>query len=152
VSGRLVAAQLVGRDHALAELDHALAQAVSGVPVTTFILGEAGVGKTRLIQEFTARLDGVAVWSGACPPVAGGLMPYAPIVGLLRALTADLGPDRVRELAGPAARFLALLVPEVVQDPAEAVDRVGQHAWSALPGAVLSLLDVVNPRRPANGH
>jgi len=64
--------------------------------------GEAGVGKTRLTSELTARCatDGTRVLTGGCVPVGEGALPYAPIVEMLRVLLADLGAGAVRGLSG----------------------------------------------------
>ncbi|MEU9117035.1 ATP-binding protein, partial [Streptomyces sp. NPDC048483] len=45
----------VGRSAELAALGEALSRAHAGEPRTLFVGGEAGVGKTRLIQEFLGR-------------------------------------------------------------------------------------------------
>jgi nitrogenase subunit NifH len=52
--------------------------------------GEAGIGKTRLVAELTARCvaDGTKVLAGGCVPVGDGALPYAPIVEALRTLLA----------------------------------------------------------------
>ena len=65
----------IGRDHELADLEGALAEAAdSRHGVVTTIGGEPGIGKTRLVQELTARAAdrGVAVswsscWEGSTP-------------------------------------------------------------------------------------
>jgi predicted ATPase len=66
--------------------------------------GEAGIGKTRLVAELTARCaaDGTRVLSGGCVPVGEGALPYAPIVEALRSLVAEVGVAAVRELVGPS--------------------------------------------------
>ena len=71
------------------------------------------MGKTRLIAELTARYaaDGMRVLYGGCIPVGEGTLPYAPVVEALRALLADLGADRMRELIGPSWPNLARLLP-----------------------------------------
>src|SRR4029078_9071748 len=48
-------AALIGRSEDLAALDAALEQARGGDPVVVLIAGEAGMGKTRLVQEFCER-------------------------------------------------------------------------------------------------
>jgi adenylate cyclase len=56
---------LVGRNYELALLRQALAEAVLGQGSALTVLGEAGIGKSRLIAEFTARLGtGVDRWTG----------------------------------------------------------------------------------------
>ena len=47
--------RLIGRDDAMAALQAALRDAEGGQRRVTFVVGEAGIGKTRLIDEFLAR-------------------------------------------------------------------------------------------------
>ncbi len=51
-----MAAPFVGREAALEQLRRAYAHARGGRGAAMFIAGEAGIGKTRLLQEFTASL------------------------------------------------------------------------------------------------
>ena len=54
-------APLVGRSHELDEIDAALARTLaSGQPEIVSVLGGGGVGKTRLLDEWTARIKGRA--------------------------------------------------------------------------------------------
>lgn len=96
-------APLVGRESELGELDQALARAIATrTPQTVSVIGGAGVGKTRLVTEFLARVSarerkartfrGVAHQSGP---------PHGVITRILRARfgigdTTDL--DAAREL------------------------------------------------------
>jgi DNA-binding winged helix-turn-helix (wHTH) protein/tetratricopeptide (TPR) repeat protein len=58
----------VGRQAEMASLSAGLSQALGGDPQTYLLLGEAGMGKTRLIEEFTHRATaaGAAVLVGRC--------------------------------------------------------------------------------------
>ncbi|MES2958538.1 MAG: AAA family ATPase [Pseudomonadota bacterium] len=93
--------RLVGRE---AEL-HALQRAWSAGRVF-LLLGEAGIGKSRLLADFAAADEGVVVIK-ARPGDAG--VAYAVMARLLRAVLArrrlDLAPPRIQELA--------LLLPEL---------------------------------------
>ncbi len=115
---RLSCPQLIARDLELGQLRSALARAAAGAPQTLFVVGEAGVGKTRLVHEFAerARDEGARVWTGNCLPLPDGFLPYAPVLDILRAVAADVGATRLRELAGPGAERLALLMPELASD------------------------------------
>ena len=55
----------VGREHELALLSDRLEEAGRGVGGVVFIIGEPGIGKSRLLDELgaTARTNG---WLGAC--------------------------------------------------------------------------------------
>ena len=93
--------RLVGRAGELATM----ARAWSGRRVFA-LLGEAGIGKTRLLQDFAAGFDGV-VCVQARPGDAG--IAYAVLARLLRAVLAlePLAQDEARRQA------LALLLPEL---------------------------------------
>jgi ATP/maltotriose-dependent transcriptional regulator MalT len=123
---------LVGRSGQLAALDAALAAASDGRPSTIMIGGEAGVGKTRLICEFTenARHDNMRVLTGGCLELGADGLPFAPFTSVLRELVRDLGAAGVAELLpGGATRELARLLPEFgapagPDDPGEARARL----------------------------
>lgn len=75
---------LVGRDGALRTLEQAYSQAQAGRGGMVLISGEAGIGKSRLMQDFATRLQGRAlVLTGACHHNTQ-TMPYQPIVQALR--------------------------------------------------------------------
>jgi DNA-binding CsgD family transcriptional regulator len=106
---------LVGRASELAVLDAALAGTAGGEPGAVLIGGEAGVGKTRLVNEFAARARqaGARVLAGGCLELGADGLPFAPFTSVLRELVRDLGADGVAGLlpAG-ATRELARLLPE----------------------------------------
>src|SRR5262245_49152019 len=62
---------LLERDHALRELDAALADAVRGEGRVVLVSGEAGIGKTALAERFSTAHETTArmVW-GACDPLS----------------------------------------------------------------------------------
>jgi DNA-binding CsgD family transcriptional regulator/tetratricopeptide (TPR) repeat protein len=103
----------VGRAPEMAALREALRRAEDGHPASAVITGEAGVGKSRLVAEFGAEAaaTGALVLSGPCPPLAGGLLPYAPLASALRTLAEDPGPLSRRRLDDRALLPLAVLVP-----------------------------------------
>ena len=59
---------LVGRDHEIEQLTQHLHSALNGKGTTVFISGEAGVGKTRLVNEFLnlAKKKGAGIFAGWC--------------------------------------------------------------------------------------
>ena len=84
-------APLVGRAEELGRLREGLARAVrEGRPVLATVLGEAGIGKSRLVHELAARLDGEAtVLTGRCLPYGDGITFWP-----LRELLAQAGAPR----------------------------------------------------------
>src|SRR6266511_1491255 len=113
----------VGRADELGHLERALAAAAEGSPKVVLVKGEAGVGKTRLVDEFVrqAEAGGARVLVGGCVDIGGGSLPYGPVGEALResdggALRVLLDPEH-GEIAGDIGQlrlFEGLLL--VVQD------------------------------------
>jgi len=105
---------IVGRDEELHILQRSLDEAAGGDGRLVLIAGDAGVGKTRLVEELItyAHLRGVRVLSTKC--YEGG-SPYEPVVRMLREYL-RLSPEvEVGQALGDYAIDLARLVPEVRQ-------------------------------------
>lgn len=86
-------APMVGRVTELASLLTSVDRALTGRGGTVLLSGDAGVGKTRLLDELTARSSerGVRVLTGHCLDLGDVGLPYLPFVDLLRPVAADLG-------------------------------------------------------------
>ena len=110
----------VGRASELARLRLALDQASAGRPGTRLITGEAGIGKSRLVEEFlaAARATDALVLEGDCLPLGEAGLAYAPFVAALRPLVRSLDPDRLDRLVGPGRAELAHLLPDLGPPPA----------------------------------
>jgi AAA ATPase domain len=109
---RISSPRFVGRTQELARLQAALA---SGEPRTLLVGGEAGIGKTRLLAEFSARARqaGVRVLTGTCLDVGEGALAYAPISQALRQLVRELDPTTLERVLGAGRGELARLVPDL---------------------------------------
>jgi predicted ATPase len=103
--------ELVGREGALRQLEEAYHRTKRGQGTIFLISGEAGVGKSRLMQDFATRLgDQVFLVTGTAYPDTH-LTPYGPLVEALRpALLADDGLLNVPRLY---LADVSLLVPEL---------------------------------------
>ncbi len=96
--GELVA-PLVGRATTFRQLVGRYQQAQQGQPQAVFLVGEAGIGKTRLAREFVAWVaaQGAEVLRGHAFEL-GGHLPYQPLVEALRArLEAENAPEDLLE-------------------------------------------------------
>jgi DNA-binding NarL/FixJ family response regulator len=123
VSARMRSPVLVGRSEELAILDAALERARAGGPSTVLIGGEAGIGKTRLVTEFTAgaAASGARLLAGGCLDLGAEGLPFAPFAAMLRELVRDLGADGVAALLpAQATHEFARLLPEFGEAGAEA--------------------------------
>jgi DNA-binding CsgD family transcriptional regulator/tetratricopeptide (TPR) repeat protein len=102
VTERGPARPLVGRDDDLGTLVSALESVRRGRMATLFLTGDAGVGKTRLVQELVARAeaDGATVLLGAASDIAES-PPFWPVASALRALLRSTRGPRVRQLLAP---------------------------------------------------
>jgi DNA-binding SARP family transcriptional activator len=114
----------VARESELASLDRHLRTALAGQGRVVFVTGEAGSGKTALLQEFTRRAQethsDLVVASGNCNAYTGLGDPYLPFRQILDLLTGDV---RAKWAAGTMTREHA------------------RRLWHALPHAVQALAD-----------
>lgn len=76
---------LIGREHEVETLHALLTRAGSGQGQVVGIVGESGIGKSRLVLEFSRRLEGrsVTYLQGRCLSY-GSTTPYLPVIELLR--------------------------------------------------------------------
>jgi class 3 adenylate cyclase/tetratricopeptide (TPR) repeat protein len=96
---RHLEAPMVGRSVELGLLDTALGAAVAERACRlALVLGPAGVGKSRLVQEFLATVEGQGtVLRGRCVEYGEGLT-YWPIAEVIRQAATASGPAGLREL------------------------------------------------------
>ena len=111
---------LVGRDAPLEELAGHWHDARDGRRRIAMLIGEPGIGKTRLAAEFcrTAHADGAAVLLGRC--YEESLVPYQPFVEALSHYVAETPLEELRLQVGPYRATLARLLPELAAQAPQA--------------------------------
>src|SRR6266508_3149489 len=125
VALRTAPIKIIGRGTELAELTGIWEQARAGRAATVLIGGDAGVGKTTLVDAFLAQQFGnTRIAKGQCVPLGGDGLAYAPIVGSLRDLKTQVGADAMVEWAGPGVSALGSLLPEFADDRSASEDRL----------------------------
>jgi DNA-binding winged helix-turn-helix (wHTH) protein/tetratricopeptide (TPR) repeat protein len=77
---------MIGRTAPLAKLHTAWRNVVNGNRSVFWIAGDAGVGKTTLVEQFLSELPGVIVIRGQCVEQYGAGEPYLPVLEALSAL------------------------------------------------------------------
>jgi DNA-binding winged helix-turn-helix (wHTH) protein/predicted ATPase len=122
----------VGRQAELARLQACLAQAQRGQPQLVLVTGEAGVGKTALVQQFLAYLtaSGPAwVGQGQCIDHAGPGEAYLPLLEALGRLGRAPGGDRLLAALRHAAPTWLVHLPLLLEASAqETVQRQAHRA------------------------
>lgn len=148
--------RLIGRDDSLAALQQALRTVEGGRRQVVFVVGEAGIGKTRLIDEFLVRATPAepAVLRVDCAQAQYSSHGFSPVreflhqIGRLGVGQPDAGhppgngiddPERLcREVEALAATRLTLLVVENVQwADVATVEALSRLAYARSPGRVL---------------
>jgi DNA-binding CsgD family transcriptional regulator len=110
----VVCPTLVGRELQLAAIHRILTRVREGTGSVALIVGEAGVGKSRLLRAMTeeAREAGFFVMHGACFEAERSI-PYAPLLDLVRLFAGTASPALVAHVLEPAAADLVAIFPEL---------------------------------------
>ncbi|HET6870781.1 MAG TPA: AAA family ATPase, partial [Solirubrobacteraceae bacterium] len=91
----VVSRRFVGRADELRRLESGLDAAYEGRATSFLAAGEAGVGKTRLLEELVSRARdrGAIALVGGCLDVEEGRLPFGPFVEALRGHVHELAPS-----------------------------------------------------------
>ncbi len=118
--------QVVGRGEQLGRLRGLLDEVTTDGSRFVLIGGDAGSGKTTVVQAFAAQLrrslaDRKAqLVCGQCVPLGGDGLPYAPIAGALRELVEQHGREQILDWAGAGRVALGVVLPDLVSAPRDA--------------------------------
>jgi DNA-binding NtrC family response regulator/tetratricopeptide (TPR) repeat protein len=122
----------VGRDRELALLTERFEQVQAGHGQVVVIVGEPGIGKSRLLVELRRRLGGACTWADGHALAFGRSMPFHPVIQMMRRTY------RMEE-TDPEAVVIGKLEPRIL--------RLGDDLRSTLP--FLRYLLSVDPGDPA---
>lgn len=118
---------LVGRRRENATLRRALRQADGGLRQVVLVSGDAGMGKTTLLDHFAEEVRAgtpARVASGQCVELTGGTEPYVPVLDLLVQLCGDDATGEVHATLVQRAPSWLLQLPSLIDAPtAEALRR-----------------------------
>ncbi len=145
-------APLIGRQAQLEELNRHWESARDGRRQVAMLVGEPGIGKTRLATEFcrTAYEAGGLVLLGRC--YEDSMVPYQSLVEALRHYVSESSPDALRISVGSHRATLAKLLPELAesttQRPAGSAGEQPEREQFMLFDAVASLLRAAAEEQP----
>jgi DNA-binding winged helix-turn-helix (wHTH) protein/tetratricopeptide (TPR) repeat protein len=118
---------IVGREGSLAQLDTCLRQALNGHRQVVFITGEAGIGKTALVDLFHQRAafrPNLRIARGQCVEGFGGKEAYYPVLEALGQLIRDSeGSPAIQALVKHAPTWLIQFSALVKAEQKEALRR-----------------------------
>ncbi|MGJ3699409.1 ATP-binding protein [Variovorax sp. AFSI2.2] len=106
---------LVGRDAAFARLQSALAASRRGERRFVFVLGDAGIGKSTVVERFAASAEGRQGF-GQCIEHYGRAEPYMPVLEALNALCRGEGGASVVQTMRRVAPTWLLQFPWLIED------------------------------------
>jgi DNA-binding winged helix-turn-helix (wHTH) protein/tetratricopeptide (TPR) repeat protein len=119
--------KMVGRKAALAELQRSLDKALRGHRQVIFVTGEAGIGKTTLVDVFhqwAARRPNLRVARGQCVEGFGGKEAYYPMLEALGQLIRDSDSNPVAQILAKSAPTWWIQFPSLVKaEKREALQR-----------------------------
>ncbi len=140
---------LVGRGRELAELDGALDQLAAGEPWCVQIVGEPGIGKSRLLAELGRRGEdrGYLVLSGSAAEFERDI-PFGVMVDALNDYFGSLEPALLRALDEDVPRELAAVFPALPREPNGAVSGGEGAERYRLHYAVRAVLERLAARQP----
>jgi DNA-binding SARP family transcriptional activator len=144
-----VARDFVGRASELAVLDRALAEAAAGGTPVVVIEGDAGIGKTTLVDHWAqqARPRSVAVLRGRCDEL-GRDLPLQPVSDALAGHLRASGFERAAAIVGADGDTLAPLLGPLAGTAATVVADV-ESAQGALYAALVAAVTRCADRGPA---
>lgn len=140
------ASKLVGRQYELNQLQLWWQEAASGSGRLVSLVGQAGIGKTRLVQAFHAGMDQQKQrWITAVCHTYNATTSYALLAQLIRNL-AEIGPEETadkseRQLASLVQLILPENAPDSAQQHREGVVLLGQVINLAVSDPVIDALD-----------
>jgi len=115
-AGGRVGPSFVGREEEIGKLRGAVDDTLGGRGSLIMLVGEPGIGKTRMAEEIAtyAAVRSVRVLIGRCHETEAGI-PYLPFLEAIRSYVEDAPEDDLREQLGEGASDVARLVSEVRQ-------------------------------------
>jgi len=140
---------LVGRVPEITELERAVDRVLSGVPLVVEIVGESGIGKSRLLAELArhAAKRGFLVLDGRAAEFERDI-PFGLIVDALNDYTGSLEPSTLRALDEDSLAELASILPSLSSHGPQKVRERPDAERYRVHYAIRTLLERLAARQP----
>lgn len=145
------AAPALGRAKELERLDACLARAFQGVPQVVLIKGEAGIGKTTLIESFLKRATATAtafVAQGRCFEHCIDTETYFSVIEALHSLCRGPKGDRAQELLSQWAPTWAIQLPTVVDSYKHVPSELNGTVRQRMPREFAAYVEALTAEQP----
>ncbi len=119
-------APFVDREKEFNTLKALFEQMLNGRGSTIFIVGEGGIGKTRLVREFKQYAESKgAIFSTGSSYEEEGVVPYSPWIDVIRSVVKRVSTINLRNMPNWVVAEVSRLAPEVVSESKE----LGLKTW-----------------------
>lgn len=127
MSNRGISPTLIGRTAEITTLTDVMHTVRQGNPATLLVGGEAGIGKTRLLDTFFHD-EPSRLLTGSCLELGADCLPFGPFTAMLRDLVKEIGAEEITAMlpgGGQPTWELTRLLPEFAgSEPARRADEV----------------------------
>ncbi|MBI4727390.1 tetratricopeptide repeat protein [candidate division TA06 bacterium] len=146
--------RLVGRNKEMAELRHAVQNAISGQGSTIFISGETGIGRTKLLTEFSLEaqlLECQVLWTRCYQPDTSAYDLIGQLLAQILPLAQNFCPQIISEFGPKLAEIVPAYraLPEVKNLPVPAslpAHEQRLRLLDAVAGFIIKTMEAVPPR------
>jgi predicted ATPase/DNA-binding winged helix-turn-helix (wHTH) protein len=140
--------KLLGRDNALAQLRQCLETALTGNCQTVFVTGEAGIGKTTLVEAFLDQLGpGICILRGQCLEQYGSSEAYLPILDALSRLEEDEDAQIIEALRNCAPTWV-LQIPQLAAEREGMQDKISGVTRERMLREIAEALELITVTTP----
>jgi DNA-binding winged helix-turn-helix (wHTH) protein/tetratricopeptide (TPR) repeat protein len=147
-----IAPAMVGRSAELARLRGAFAKALQGARQIVFLAGEAGIGKTTILESFLNDVAGDDVWvaRGQCVEHRGESEPYLPMLDALHRLAHQADSAKVIDTLTKCAPTWLVQMPGLIDAAAfsDLQKRVDGASQQRMLREMADTLEQLSNRRP----
>ncbi len=137
-------APFVDREKELMTLKTLFEQTLAGKGSTVFVVGEAGIGKTRLVRELRRYVESKdAIFSAASSYEEEGVVPYSPWIDVIKSTFRKIPSGDLRKMPEWIVAEVGRLIPDFLSEAKE----MGLKAWLQGPSPASTIMPATDQDR-----